>query len=85
RPENAFILFRRKCVEDRNAVLGSATDADAPAPAPAPKRQRQADLSKAISAQWKALSAEEKQYWEDLAKERKEAHAKRYPDYVYRP
>ncbi|KAF9052016.1 hypothetical protein BJ165DRAFT_1331675, partial [Panaeolus papilionaceus] len=31
RPENAFILFRRKCCEDRQAVEeGTATVADGP-------------------------------------------------------
>jgi hypothetical protein len=82
RPENAFILFRRKCVEDRNAGLAAAAEDRA---APLPKRQRQADLSKTISAQWKSLPVDEKQYWEDLAKERKKAHAEQYPGYVYRP
>ncbi|KAI0317431.1 hypothetical protein OF83DRAFT_1036823, partial [Amylostereum chailletii] len=45
RPENAFILFRRKCCEDRNSAL----DEGMAAGAPVPKKQRQADLSKAIS------------------------------------
>ncbi|KAK0472245.1 hypothetical protein IW261DRAFT_814611 [Armillaria novae-zelandiae] len=71
RPENAFILFRRKCCEDRQDV--------------ATKKQRQADLSKTISQQWKGLSAEERQYWEQLAKEKKKEHEQMYPNYVYRP
>lgn len=75
RPENAFILFRRKCCEER-----AAEEADGTA-----KKQRQADLSKAISQQWKTLSAEERQYWEQLAKEKKKEHELLYPDYVYRP
>lgn len=84
RPENAFILFRRKCVQERNDARDAA-GIDAESGATVPRRQRQADLSKAISAQWKALSADEKQYWESLAKEKKEEHAKLHPDYVYRP
>ncbi|KAK0237426.1 hypothetical protein EDD85DRAFT_936467 [Armillaria nabsnona] len=71
RPENAFILFRRKCCEDRQDT--------------ATKKQRQADLSKTISQQWKGLSAEERQYWEQLAKEKKKEHEQMYPNYVYRP
>ncbi|KAK0444643.1 uncharacterized protein EV420DRAFT_1648746 [Desarmillaria tabescens] len=74
RPENAFILFRRKCCEDRQE--GSP---------PTTKKQRQADLSKTISQQWKGLSAEERQYWEQLAKEKKKEHEQMYPNYVYRP
>lgn len=77
RPENAFILFRRHCCEERQAA---AEEADTPA-----KKQRQADLSKTISQQWKSLSAEERQIWEDRAKEKKKEHEQLYPNYVYRP
>ncbi|PPQ90324.1 hypothetical protein CVT25_007726 [Psilocybe cyanescens] len=79
RPENAFILFRRKCCEDRQAAQDEAA-AKGPA-----KKQRQADLSKTISQQWKSLSAEERKEWENLAKNKKLEHEKRYPNYVYRP
>lgn len=85
RPENAFILFRRKCCEDRQLALDEATSSvDEPVTAPV-KRQRQADLSKQISQQWKSLPAEERAYWEDLAKEKKKEHEAMYPNYVYRP
>ena len=77
RPENAFILFRRHCCEERQAA---AEEADTPA-----KKQRQADLSKTISQQWKSLSAEERQVWEDRAKEKKKEHEQLHPNYVYRP
>ncbi|KAE9406132.1 hypothetical protein BT96DRAFT_811422 [Gymnopus androsaceus JB14] len=79
RPENAFILFRRKCCEERQAAeeessIGGLT-----------KKQRQADLSKTISQQWKSLTPEERKYWEEMAKEKKKEHAQLYPGYVYRP
>lgn len=83
RPENAFILFRRKCCEDRQLAQEEAVSSaytDAPT-----KKQRQADLSKTISQQWKALSADERLYWEELAKEKKKEHEQMYPNYVYRP
>lgn len=83
RPENAFILFRRKCCEERNGLEGPE-DAQGGSAAPA-KKQRQADLSKLISQQWKSLSQEERQRWEDLAKEKKKEHEQMYPNYVYRP
>ncbi|KAI9438834.1 hypothetical protein H4582DRAFT_204313 [Lactarius indigo] len=85
RPENAFILFRRKCCEDRNLALGAGDAGEGDGPAPPTKKQRQADLSKTISQQWKGLTAEERQYWEDLAKEKKKEHEALYPNYVYRP
>ncbi|KAG5642349.1 hypothetical protein DXG03_002973 [Asterophora parasitica] len=79
RPENAFILFRRKCCEDRQAAQEKAM-AEGTA-----KKQRQADLSKTISQQWRGLTAEERQHWEQLAKEKKKEHEQMYPNYVYRP
>lgn len=79
RPENAFILFRRKCCEDRQLAEDVAT-ADGPT-----KKQRQADLSKTISQQWKSLSTEERQFWEKMAKDKKKEHEALYPNYVYRP
>ncbi|KAI0287359.1 hypothetical protein BC826DRAFT_1044803 [Russula brevipes] len=85
RPENAFILFRRKCCEDRNLAQGAGDAGEGDGPALPTKKQRQADLSKTISQQWKGLSAEERQYWEDLAKEKKKEHEALYPNYVYRP
>jgi hypothetical protein len=78
RPENAFILFRRKCCEERAAVAAEDSLDGA-------RKQRQADLSKTISQQWKCLSSEERHYWEELAKEKKKEHERLYPDYVYRP
>lgn len=82
RPENAFILFRRQCCEDRLAEEQKAEKATDAKPA---RKQRQADLSKTISQQWKALAPEEKAKWEALAKERKKEHEEQYPNYVYRP
>jgi hypothetical protein len=79
RPENAFILFRRKCCEDRQQAEDVAA-ADGPT-----KKQRQADLSKTISQQWKGLSAEERQFWEQMARDKKKEHEQLYPNYVYRP
>jgi hypothetical protein len=78
RPENAFILFRRKCCEDRQNAQSESADAPS-------KKQRQADLSKTISQQWKSLSPEERHHWEELAKEKKKEHEQMYPNYVYRP
>ncbi len=79
RPENAFILFRRKCCEDRQA------EEDAAKAEGAVKKPRQADLSKTISQMWKGLPSEERQKWERMAKDRKKEHEQMYPNYVYRP
>lgn len=82
RPENAFILFRRRCCEERQLAQ---EDTAASVDGGPTKKQRQADLSKTISQQWKALSPEERLYWEELAKEKKKEHEQMYPNYVYRP
>jgi hypothetical protein len=83
RPENAFILFRRKCCEDRlRAGEDSAVTATSEGTS---KKLRQADLSKTISAQWKSLSSEDRQYWENLAKEKKKEHERLHPNYQYQP
>jgi len=88
RPENAFILFRRKCVEDRvqaqEVTVAGGVSGESAAPTKA-KKARQADLSKLISEQWRSLSAEERTHWENLAKEKKREHEMAHPDYVYRP
>jgi len=78
RPENAFILFRRKCCEDRQAEEEAAKAEGA-------KKPRQADLSKTISQMWKSLPPEERQKWEQMAKDKKREHEQLYPNYVYRP
>jgi hypothetical protein len=78
RPENAFILFRRKCCEDRQAEEDAAK-------ADGAKKPRQADLSKTISQMWKSLPPEERQKWEQMAKDKKKEHEQLYPNYVYRP
>ncbi|KAJ3719583.1 hypothetical protein DFJ43DRAFT_1005375, partial [Lentinula guzmanii] len=41
--------------------------------------------TKTISQKWKSLSKKDRQYWEDLAKEKKKVHREMYPNYVFRP
>ncbi|THU91121.1 hypothetical protein K435DRAFT_570601, partial [Dendrothele bispora CBS 962.96] len=62
RSENAFFLFRRKWFEDYRL--------NPEAISPAEKRRR-VHLSRIIAQQWKSLPAEERQYWESQAKEKK--------------
>jgi hypothetical protein len=88
RPENAFILFRRDCVDKRMREMEEAEAAflaSGASSTPKPKRTRQADLSKMISQQWRELTSAEKAHWEGLAKDKKKEHERLYPDYVYRP
>ncbi|CAK5269048.1 unnamed protein product [Mycena citricolor] len=86
RPENAWILFRRKVSQDQAAASATPqAESTAAMALPGGRRPRQADLSKTISEQWRCLPAEEKAKWEALAKEKKREHEALYPDYVYRP
>lgn len=71
RPENAFILFRRKKGEERRQLRVAQNDGGSSGPV---KKLRQAVLSKTISQLWKGLTAEERQYWEDVAKGKKQEH-----------
>ncbi|KIK67877.1 hypothetical protein GYMLUDRAFT_68896 [Collybiopsis luxurians FD-317 M1] len=80
RPENSFILFRRKWCKDHLQQTREKATHNHPA-----KKQRQADLSKIISFEWKSLSDEERKYWDDLADAKKREHQQMYPNYVYRP
>ncbi|KAL5476628.1 RFG1_2 [Sanghuangporus weigelae] len=83
RAENAFILFRRECCLRKNeneAEAAGTQEGD-----PVTRRQRQADLSKTISQQWRSLSAEERRYCGDLAKQRRKEHEEMYPRYDYQP
>ncbi|KIY67322.1 hypothetical protein CYLTODRAFT_397357 [Cylindrobasidium torrendii FP15055 ss-10] len=81
RPENAFMLFRRKCVEDHHAAQDEAKASTA---GPV-KKKRQADLSKTISQKWKSLTEDQRTHWDELAKQKKREHAEQHPGYVYRP
>ncbi|KAF7329203.1 Repressor ROX1 [Mycena kentingensis (nom. inval.)] len=86
RPENAFILFRRHtCATGTTSAPASLADVPASSVVAGGKKTRQADLSKTISAQWRALPAEERAKWEALAREKKREHAEKHPGYVYRP
>ncbi|KAJ6486748.1 hypothetical protein C8R45DRAFT_267767 [Mycena sanguinolenta] len=88
RPENAFILFRRKYCKLSVTSVKADTDVDEGGRAGGngeTKRQRQAALAKAISEQWKALSPEERAKWEELAREKRRQHEALHPGYMYRP
>ncbi|KAJ7467717.1 hypothetical protein FB451DRAFT_396326 [Mycena latifolia] len=67
------------------SLAAGPSSADSASLAQPGKKQRQADLSKTISAQWKALSPGERAYWEELAREKKREHEAAHPGYVYRP
>ncbi|CAK5277000.1 unnamed protein product [Mycena citricolor] len=88
RPENSWMLFRRKTLEsyaaDKGKLLASHPS-NKSSGAGGSGKPRQADLSKMISAKWRALGPEERAEWDELAKQRKREHELRYPDYVFRP
>lgn len=75
RPRNAFILFRQhhhKLLIDEWTVQGVEIP-------------HNSKISKILGIKWKALSGDEKIYWEEMARKEKSDHEKKYPDYRYKP
>ncbi|KAF8156062.1 hypothetical protein B0H34DRAFT_771907 [Crassisporium funariophilum] len=71
RPANAYILFRADFVRQKH-VPGTVDTSHG-------------SLSTIIGNVWKQIGCEEKDYWENKAKEAKALHKKMYPDYKFRP
>ncbi|ONH72656.1 Repressor of filamentous growth 1 [Pichia kudriavzevii] len=71
RPRNAFILFRQK---HHQALIEEGN-----------QLKSNPEVSKELGEKWRALSDEEKQYWNNLAEEEKRLHAEKYPGYKYTP
>ncbi|ODV82152.1 uncharacterized protein CANTADRAFT_19731 [Suhomyces tanzawaensis NRRL Y-17324] len=71
RPRNAFILFRQKY---HQSVLDEGSVI-----------RTNPEVSRELGRRWRALSGDEKDYWNNLAEEEKKNHAKKYPGYRYTP
>lgn len=71
RPRNAFILFRQRY--HREVLLELHEMKSNP------------EVSKELGRRWRALPASEKEHWNTMAKQEKEDHARRYPNYKYAP
>ena len=70
RPPNSWILFRRdKSKELREANPNMSTG----------------EVSTEAARQWKALSDEDKGFYQEMAKQAALQHKVQYPDYVYKP
>ncbi|POS79603.1 hypothetical protein DHEL01_v202000 [Diaporthe helianthi] len=70
RPPNSWILFRR----DKSKQLREADP-----------EMSTGEVSTEAARQWKALSDEEKGFYQEMARQAAEQHKTQYPDYVYRP
>lgn len=71
RPRNAFILFRQK---HHQSVLDEGSVI-----------RTNPEVSRELGRRWRALLADEKEHWNNLAEEEKKNHAKKYPGYRYTP
>lgn len=71
RPRNAFILFRQKY---HQSVLDEGS-----------VFRTNPEVSRELGRRWRNLSVPEKDYWNNLADEEKQNHAKKYPGYRYTP
>ncbi|TRM67832.1 hypothetical protein BD626DRAFT_545145 [Schizophyllum amplum] len=79
RPRNSFVIFRCEFCKKHLSAAKKRGGANA---RPAQLRKT---LSKQAAEAWRALSAEDKQQYMDLADKEKKEHAIRYPHYRYRP
>lgn len=77
RPRNEFILFRCEYVKTHSRE-GKRVRRP-------PGAEAEKTLSKQAAEAWHQLSHEERMYWRDRASGERTEHARRYPDYRYRP
>ncbi|PPQ66032.1 hypothetical protein CVT26_010788 [Gymnopilus dilepis] len=77
RPRNEFILFRCDYVRKHSREGKRARKA--------PGADPEKTLSKQAAEAWHHLSPEERLYWKERANGERNEHARRYPDYRYRP
>ncbi|KAF9265767.1 hypothetical protein L218DRAFT_859236 [Marasmius fiardii PR-910] len=69
RPPNAFMMFRQNFCKSSRFRPGMTDERDS--------------LSRLLGKEWRELPAEEKSYWDLIAKIEKERHKRLYPDYKY--
>lgn len=86
RPRNAFILFRQHWHQkvfnqEKEKIITETNDSTSKLGS----FKANSLASRDIGRRWRLLSASDKQYWLDLAKQEKEEHKKKYPDYKYLP
>ena len=77
RPRNEFILFRCEYVKTHSRE-GKRVRRP-------PGAEAEKTLSKQAAEAWHQLSQEERMYWRDRASGERTEHARRYPNYRYRP
>lgn len=70
RPRNSFFCFRSEFYKLKKKNSGGYD---------------QNEISKEAGRVWRLLTKEEKQFYEDMAKQEKEAHQLKYPTYSYAP
>ncbi|KAH9932559.1 uncharacterized protein B0H18DRAFT_855196, partial [Fomitopsis serialis] len=71
RARNCFLIFRQ-CVSKAKHL-------------PDGLQKRQNHLSKVVGSCWRALPVARKKIFKDAQAVEKEAHRRKYPDYIYKP
>lgn len=79
RPRNEFILFRCDYVRKHTKDGGNKRNRRHPG------QEAEKTLSKLAAEAWRALPQEERLYWREQANLERDDHARKYPDYRYRP
>ncbi|EGN96307.1 hypothetical protein SERLA73DRAFT_141654 [Serpula lacrymans var. lacrymans S7.3] len=81
RPRNAFIIFRCEYSRDhQQSNQDVKQDEDSESRSPTAKT-----LSKRAAEAWKLLTASQKTRYKELADQEREEHARRHPNYRFRP
>ncbi|KAL7912825.1 hypothetical protein GGI35DRAFT_263809 [Trichoderma velutinum] len=70
RPRNSFMLYRQ---HHQSSVAKDNKGSSNP------------EISKIIGSMWKSLEEDERAIWAQMAEEEKQIHAKKYPNYRYKP
>ncbi|TEB31411.1 hypothetical protein FA13DRAFT_1585038, partial [Coprinellus micaceus] len=79
RPRNEFILFRCDYVRKHTKEGGNKRSRRTPG------QEAEKTLSKLAAEAWRALSNGDRAYWREQANLERNDHARKYPDYRYRP
>ena len=92
RPRNSFIIFRTDFVKSKmegkgvnGSVPGCRSASASGSGSGGEDDEPSSSLSKQASEVWNKMSDTEKEPWQKLAEEEKQEHARKYPNYRYRP
>ncbi|KAF4617225.1 hypothetical protein D9613_006428 [Agrocybe pediades] len=98
RPPNSFMLFRswasQNLPEDIEDVIDEIRSKPRPVKVKGKGKEKEIEMKRPnrnsalsiyLGARWREMDDDEREIWETKAREAKDAHERRYPDYKYQP